>query len=227
MTTLTVARAAAMPRVNLLPPEIGEAAKFRRLQMVLGAVVLGALGIVIALWFMAKGDASAAQNQLDDAGAQQTQLQAQVAQYADVPAVYTAVSTAQGQLSTAMAGEIRWSFLLGNLSLTIPDTSRLTDFTATEVLPDDPSLLTTPPVSPVGTPGIGTITFAGKANNINAVAAWLVSLSHQKAYADPYLSTIAKSDTSVGTGKSALDFTSSVTIDADALSHRFDPKVGQ
>ena len=39
MTTLTPTRLAAMPRVNLLPPEIAEAARFKRLKVMLGLLV--------------------------------------------------------------------------------------------------------------------------------------------------------------------------------------------
>ena len=43
--------------------------------------------------------------------------------YADVPKVYAAVDAAEAQLKLAMGHEIRYSFVLNDLSLTIPPTS--------------------------------------------------------------------------------------------------------
>jgi hypothetical protein len=36
-----------MPRVNLMPPEIAEAAKFRRFQLAMGGAVVAAVGILV------------------------------------------------------------------------------------------------------------------------------------------------------------------------------------
>jgi len=53
MTTLTPTRLAALPRVNLLPPEIAAAAKLRRLKAMLALLVVGALVVVGLLFFLA------------------------------------------------------------------------------------------------------------------------------------------------------------------------------
>jgi hypothetical protein len=47
-----------LPRVNLLPPEIGEAVRFRRIQLGLGGGVLAALGTVTLLYVPRRSAAS-------------------------------------------------------------------------------------------------------------------------------------------------------------------------
>ena len=57
-------------------------------------------------------------------------LEAEVATYAEVPEVLAAVDAAQANLVTAMTPEIRWSFYLNDMSLTIPRSTRLVSMTA-------------------------------------------------------------------------------------------------
>ena len=48
----------ALPKVNLLPPEIAETARFRKVQMGLGGGVLAAIGVVAMLYVGATGSLS-------------------------------------------------------------------------------------------------------------------------------------------------------------------------
>jgi len=221
MTTLTAARAATLPSVNLLPPEIAEAAKFRRLQTYLGMFVVLTVLAIGALWFLAHSQAQAAQSDLEQAQAQTTALQAQVAQYAHVPEVYSEVTTAQTQLVTAMTPEVRWSFYLNDLSLTIPDGVRLVSLQAVEPYAASASTGVATTTSPSGVTGIGTISYVGKANNYDAVAKWLQVQNRQPGLVDPYPQSISD-PTDQSTAKRIADFNSSVTVTADALSHRYD-----
>ncbi len=130
MTTLTPTRLAQMPRVNLLPPEIAAAAKLKRLKLILGLLVLAAMVLVVLGYLFASSSIGGAEESLADAQADGAQLQADVATYAEVPQVLAEVDTAQANLETAMTPEIRWSFYLNDLSLTIPRSTRLVTMTA-------------------------------------------------------------------------------------------------
>jgi hypothetical protein len=99
-----------IPRVNLLPQEIADAANFRRLQVKLGAAVAASLGVVGLLFVVASGQVSSAQEGLDTATASTQALQQQVNSLAEVPKVYGQVAAAENQLTTAMGDEVRWSF---------------------------------------------------------------------------------------------------------------------
>src|SRR3954471_24435138 len=130
MTTLTQTHLAAMPRVNLLPPEIAAAARLKRLRAMLGLAVAGIAVVVVLLFLFVSSRVGAAQDDLDAAQAIGAQRTAEKADYAEVPLVYASVDTAQQNLATAMTPEIRWSFYLNDLSLTIPRTTRLSSMTA-------------------------------------------------------------------------------------------------
>ena len=63
-----------LPRVNLLPPEIGERRNFRRIQYGLGAGVLSAVAVVAGAFLLASGGVASAQSELDVASAETARL---------------------------------------------------------------------------------------------------------------------------------------------------------
>ncbi len=121
MSTQTTTLLATLPRVNLLPPEIEQARRFqaragrprRR-----GRRVARRGALLCSCWRIAQ--VGKAQDDLDANVAQGTQLQAKVAEYAEVPLVYGQVEAAHAQLGQAMGQEVRWSYFLNDLSLKIP-----------------------------------------------------------------------------------------------------------
>lgn len=223
-TTLTAARTAALPRVNLLPPEIAEAARLRKVKAGLGAVVVGAVAVVGLLYVQATGAVNDAQDQLTAAQARTTQITAETAKYSDVPKVYAQVAAAQAQLEQAMGQEVRWSFYLNDLSLTMPPHVWLTQLAVTT---NNGAAGATPAgggAASLSTPGIGSVKFSGIAYEHNDVAAWLDALAKQKGYADAYFS---KSEEDPDTlSRPTVKFESSVTVTSDALSGRYTQKAG-
>ncbi len=223
MSTLTSTRIAALPRVNLLPPEIEEARRFRKVQGGLAAGVLGAVGVVGALLLLSIMQANAAQDDLDAATARNQTLQAKANTFAEVPLVYAQVEAAESQLGLAMGQEVRWSYFLNDLSLRTPNKVWLTTMTVAQTTAPA-TAVAAPTVAPtVMTPGIGTVTFDGKGYAHNDVAAWLDALAKQKGLTQPYFtnSTLEK----IGS-RSAVSFTSQATITEEALSGRFTQKAG-
>jgi Tfp pilus assembly protein PilN len=220
MSTTTAVQTATLPRVNLLPPEISEGAKFRTAQMVMGLGVLASVLVVGALYYMAAGDESAAQDDLSSAQATGVQLQSDVVKYAEVPVVYARAQTAQAQLTQAMSQEVRYSYVLNDLSLGMPAGVWVSNITITQAV-DAPDSVK----GAWGNSALGSVTMQGNAGNLPQVAGWLQALAAQKSYTDPYLTTTQGS----GNGSSAAGgytFTSSVGISNKALSNRYAPKAG-
>jgi Tfp pilus assembly protein PilN len=206
---------ATLPRVNLLPPEIGERRRFRRVQYGLGTGVLAAVGAVALAFVVASGSVNAAGEELDAASATGAQLQAETAKYADVTAVYAQAAAAQAMLTEAMGTEIRYSRFLSDLSLSVPENVWLTSLSFTQA-----------PVEPAvgGTePGVGTVTVAGKGFSHDDVALWLESLAGQSTYADPYFSS--STETLIGERK-AVEFSSTASLTPEALSGRYTQPAG-
>jgi type IV pilus assembly protein PilN len=232
MTTLTVGRVTDLPRVNLLPPEVAQAAQFRRLQVLLGLLVAATVAGIGMLYLVASGQVSSAQSDLDAAQAENASLKAEVATYADIPRVQADLARYEADLTVAMGPEVRWSFYLNDLSLSIPSSVRLTSMNVVQPVPSQAAGATatvpgTPPVtSPLGTPGIATITFEGKATSYDAVASWLQMLAKQKGYTDPTVTEVAK-DVGTTTAGNVFTFSSSVTVTEKALSGRYLPTDGE
>lgn len=223
MSTLTLSSVALLPRVNLLPPEIEEQRRFRRVQggLCLGVVV--ALGVVGALAVMANGQVQSAQDGLDVSKARGSTLESRAANYAEVPLVYAQVEAGRAQHAQAMGQEVRWSYFLNDLSLKTPDKVWLTSMTVTQ----DVDAVTSTATPIVGdsylAPGVGTLTFEGRGYTHNDVAAWLDALAKQKGLTQPYFTS--SEDELIGS-EDAVKFTSQATLTEEALSGRFGQKAG-
>lgn len=213
-TTAAIRLDAALPRVNLLPPEIARRDSVRRMQVGVGAVVAAALATVAGGYLMANGSASAAQQELDDSRAEQSRLTQETTRYALVPATAVRVQAAEGQLTQAMGSEVRWSTHLDAVARSVPANVWLTTLTAAQSSADGP----TATGSPDAGGGIGTVQFVGRGFAHDDVAEWLESLARQKGYANPFFTESRVKDDS---GRESVEFTSTVVVTADALSNRW------
>lgn len=226
--------AGAFPRVNLLPPVVLEEERTHKAKRVLVGASAVSLLLVGGLYGLATLSVNDAEGQLESAQAQAAALNAQVAQYAEVPKVKAMVTTAQNQAYQALGGEVRWSFLLNDLALTMPAGTSLTSFTG-NVSADAPAGAAGPKAatadgqqgftSVLGTPGIGTITYSGEALGYANVAAFLDAQAKQKTLLDPFATAVTANQSDTG-AKKGLTFTSSATVTDAALSHRYDLKAG-
>ena len=213
---------AGMPRVNLMPPEIAEAAKFRRFQFAMGTVLAGAAVVVGALYVHSHSAVGSAQAELDAATSQNAALQSQLTSLKSVQDVYTQVAAKQAMLKQAMGQEIRWSYYLTDLSLRIPDHVWLTNVHATET---DTGLgtSTAAATTPVATPTIGNITFSGVGFTHNDVASWLDMLAKERGFVDPYFTNSTENELN---GRTVAEFESSVGLTDNAKSGRYDKPAG-
>jgi Tfp pilus assembly protein PilN len=221
----TTARPVTLPRVNLMPPEIAEAARFRRFQLAMGGAVAAAVVIVGALYVHQHSAVKNAQEDLTRAKAQETALQSKLASLAAVEDVYNQVAQKQAMLSQAMGAEIRWSYYLTDLSLKVPDNVWLTNIQAEETATGLTPTATAPTAtsSALTTPGIGTISFDGTAFKHDDVATWLDVLARERGYANAYFTKSTEDKTE---GKTLVDFSTSVVITDAAKSGRYAEPAG-
>ena len=204
-----------LPKVNLLPPEIGEAVRFRKITYGLGGGLLATLGAVALLYVAAVGSVNDATTELQTAQATGASLQTETAKYADVTAVYARAAAAEAMLTQAMGEEVRFSQYLNGLSLTVPENVWVENVTFAQA-----------PVLPaVGStvPGVGTVTFTGVGFKHDDVAVWLESLTRQKGYIDPYFTSSTLAQIGV---RDVVNFSSTVTMTAEALSGRYTTPAG-
>jgi len=212
------ARTPTLPRVNLLPPEILEAARFRRFQLAMVAAGVGALAVVGGLYYNAHQGVSQAKSDLASAQATQSSLQSQKAALQSVQDVYDQVAAKKAMLTQAMGPEIRWSYYLTDLSLKVPDHVWLTNVTATETVPGSGTAAAAPAATSALPAGIGTVSFQGTAFSHDDVATWLDAVAKERGYSNAYFTNSAKAN--VGP-KVVVNFQSSVTLTSAALSGRY------
>ena len=213
-----------LPRVNLLPPEIREAAKFRRFQLAMVAAGVGAVAIVGGLTYSAHQTVGHAQAQLASAQADKTSLQSQLAGLQSVSDVYSQVAAKKAMLVQAMGPEIRWSFYLTDLSLKIPQNVWLTNMTATELAPGSaPASAAAGATASVVPAGIGTISFTGTAFSHDDVATFLDRTARERGFTNVYFTNSTK--TAIGP-RTLVNFASSVTLTPAALSGRYNAVEG-
>ena len=221
----------AFPRANLIPDQIAAEAKVRTAKVVLGVAAGGSLLLVGGLYLMAANQVNSAQDQLDAAHAQSALLASQAAKYADVPRVRADLATATAQQASALSGEVRWSTVLKNLGLTIPPGVTLNSLQAT-VTGSAPSAggaagaAAAGPVtsSVLGNPGIGSLQYAGEAQDDARVASFLESVAKNTGVIDPFATQAATASVASSGGPSYVNFSASATITSKALSHRYDAK---
>jgi Tfp pilus assembly protein PilN len=213
------AKTGTLAIVNLLPPEIYEAARFRRLQFALAGVGVGAVAIVGGLTYQAHHSVSAANAQLAAANAQKTSLQSQQNNLQSVRDVYNQVAAKKAMLSRAMGNEVRWSGYLTDLSLRIPANVWLTNVSATESVPGATgSVPVATNASPLLSSGIGTVQFSGVAFSHDDVATWLDALAKEKGFTNVYFSSSTKG--TIGP-RQVVNFVSQVSLSPAALSGRY------
>lgn len=210
----------AVPRVNLLPPEISEKSRLRRAKLAMVGTGLAAAAVVGVLYAQQAANVSKAQHAKDEAAAKSVELRDQLDQLKTVQQTKVDVDNARTTLAAAMKNEVYWSKYLHDVQLTIPETVWLTSFTVTM---NDGSTPGAAPATGANGPsvldaGIGTVAFDGVAMTHNDVAAWLESLGREKGYANPYFTDA--SDLLIGKTE-VVKFSSTASITPAALSNRY------
>jgi Tfp pilus assembly protein PilN len=211
-----VSRPVTLPRVNLLPPEILEAARFRRFQLAMVGAGVGVVAIVAALAVSAHSGVTHAKSDLATSQATQANLQNQLAGLQSVRDVYNQRDAKKAMLEQAMSPEIRWSFYLNDLALKVPDHVWLNSVVAAEGGAGGAAA----PATPGGAAGagVGTVTFGGVAFSHDDVATWLDTLAKERGYANAYFTNSTKAKLGP---RDIVDFSSSVTLTQAALSGRY------
>jgi Tfp pilus assembly protein PilN len=226
---------AAFPGVNLIPEQIALEAHVRRAKRIAGACIAASALVVGGLYVMASNEASSAQDQLDAARARSATLAAEQAKYAEVPKLQAELRSAQAQEVLAMSGEVRWSVLLNNLSLSVPSGIGLTSvrgvITGTPVQAAAPSTPGQSVTSITGTPGVGTLTFEGEALDQPHVATFLDTIIRGGSIVDPFATQVSQGQGGGTAGSTSgtavpqgVTFSATSTISPKALSHRYDAK---
>jgi Tfp pilus assembly protein PilN len=212
-TTGTVAK------VNLLPPEIGENRRTRKVKAGLAAGVAASVALVAVGFVMESSKVGGAESDLAAARREGTRLSTEEKKLQGVRDTYALVDARKALLGRATAAKVKYSTFLTDLSLSMPANVWLTNVSFEARLPAlgavGPRGIARPAANAPVQPGIGTVTFSGVAFDHDDVAEWLESLAKQHGYANAYFTSSA--ETFIGARK-VYEFESSVVLTDQALA---------
>jgi Tfp pilus assembly protein PilN len=224
-----------MTQVNLLPTDVKERQRTRRLT----AAVIMAVGAVVALLFfvfvLQTARLSDANHKLATQKAANTELEGQIAGLQEFAALKSQVAAREALAAEALNGQVLWSGVLRDVSMVIPDKVWLTSMTGTVTpLPAaapavpaptaspgaTPEPTVAPPPAPVVVPAqslIGAIQFQGMADDHPAVAQWLTRLEQVTGWANAWISNATEVDNS---GVTDIQWTGSIDLTLEATVQR-------
>jgi Tfp pilus assembly protein PilN len=199
-----------MSQVNLLPPDILQGQRYRRLTLTVLAAGAVILALIIIFFLIQVGRLGSVNDDVAAKKQSNAQLQSQIDSLQKYDDLQVQAQQAQSQLDAAYAGEVSFSGMLMDLSRVIPSDAYLSTFSATITGPPPAGGTTTT------TPLIGTMTTGGEAIGFDSLSIWLTRLELVQGWVNPWMPTIA-ADTAV---PNAYTFTSTVDLTQDVETPR-------
>ncbi|HEX7248022.1 MAG TPA: hypothetical protein VF351_07975 [Actinomycetota bacterium] len=201
-----------MSQVNLLPPDILQAQRYRRLTslVMLGGIVL--LLLVFGFYLLQANKLSSVNDEVAAQNATNAGLQADIAEKQKFADLQAKAQEKQQLLAAAYAGETSFSGLLMDFSRVIPP----------DAFVDTLALQVSEPTAQVDgqadgqTAGlVGTITGSGTAETIDSISIFLTRLEQVKGWVNPWIATVSENQ-ELG----AFDFSLSIDLTEDVLTER-------
>jgi Tfp pilus assembly protein PilN len=201
-----------MSQVNLLPPDILQGQRYRRLTLTVltaGAIILA---LIVGFFVVQAGRLGSVNGDIAAKKLSNAQLQGEIDSLQKYDDLQVQAQQAQSQLDAAYAGEVSFSGMLMDLSRVIPSDAYLSTFSATITGPPPATGGTTTTTTPL----IGTMTTGGEAIGFDSLSIWLTRLELVQGWVNPWMPTIA-ADTTV---PNAFTFTTSVDLTQDVETPR-------
>lgn len=201
-----------MSQVNLLPREILQGQKTKRLTLMVvlaGAVVLA---LIVGFYLLQGTRLSSVNGDIAAQKQQNDQIQTQIDGLQRFEQLQVEAQQKQSLLEAAYAGEVAMSGVLMDLSRVMPSDEYLTAFSV--------SLQTTAPTDTTGpttgTTFVGTMSADGEALGFDTLSVWLTRLEQVQGWANPWMSNISALDAPAD----AYTFSTSIDLTQDALTQR-------
>jgi hypothetical protein len=202
----------AVPRVSLMPPELGarnkQLAIQRTLRLVMVLVLILVLGGIAGAWYLS----FTAANALATETQRTTLLQAQRMEYADVDRAMGEVALGEAALAVGGSTEVDWQDYMNRVQASLPSGVTITSFSV------EASNITTQYAQssvPLQGARIATLQFSATSATIPEIPDWLVGLSALPGFVDANPNTV-----SAGGERGAYSASVTMHIDATAYSNR-------
>jgi Tfp pilus assembly protein PilN len=195
-------------QVNLLPPDILQAQRYRRLTS--GVVVAGLVLVaaVFGFYLLKSNELSSVNDEIAAQEATNASIQASIAEKQKFADLQAEAQAQQQLLSAAYAGEVSFSALLMDFSRVIPSDAYVS------------SLAIQADQAAAGTEGatlglVGGITGSGQAVSIDTLSVFLTRLEQVKGWVNPWMSTVSKNEEVNG-----YDYSVSVDLTDEVVTER-------
>lgn len=174
-------------RINLLPVELAQARRLRQRTLSLVAAGAALVGLLAVVYVFEQVRLSSARHDLDSAKAKTAALQVQVSQLADYDRIERDLKEKGALVDDLTKAEVRWSVLLADTAMVIPQEVWLTNFTANVNASSVGAKAVT-----TGDVVLGTIQLTGVTFTHLDVAKWLTRLGAVDGFTFPYLTLSSK-----------------------------------
>ena len=196
-----------MSQVNLLPPDILQAQKWRRLTLLVAAIGTVVVVLVIGFYLLQVNTLSSVNADIEDRNQTNESINAQIASKQKYATLQAEAAAQEQKLSLAYAGEVSFSALLMDTSRVIPSDAYLDTLSLQITDPATAAVDTTTTTTGL----VGSITGGGKAVSIDTLATFLTRLESVKGWVNPFINTIgADAETGGWIYSYAVDLTDEV-----------------
>ena len=178
-----------MSQVNLLPPEVLQSQRWRRVTMLV--IALGGVALVAVIGFylyQTNQLARRCRTTSTRKPPRNASIQAQIAEKQKFAELQAEAQSKEELLATAYSGEVSFSSILMDVSRVMPSDAYLSDLTSTITAGTTTAAGTTP------TEIIGTLSGTGQAVSIDTVAALLTRLGQVDGWVNPWVTALVRAE---------------------------------
>jgi Tfp pilus assembly protein PilN len=203
-------------QVNLLPPEILEGQRWRRVTLFVAAGGLVVLGLVFLFYLLQVNTLSGVRSDVEAQRATNDRLRGEIAELQRFEDLQVRAQAQQELLASAYAGEVSFSGMLMDLSRVIPSDAALNSLGVTITPPATDAEGAATGAEGAATGFVGTMSTSGEAEGFDSLSTWLTRLEQVEGWVNPWMSTISRRDE----GGSIWTFSSGVDLTGDVVTER-------
>jgi Fimbrial assembly protein (PilN) len=204
---------------DLLPAEVVEGRRGRRVRRIVLAALLGVLVLLGGWYGSARYQTSQARQELADAQEASARLQSQQKNYQEVVSVQEQSAEISRQLAGLMALDLRWSTVVNAVQRAAPTGVTLHGLSAATETPGAGNATADNSLPDTGAKKIGELTITGEGTSKSGVAAYVDALARINGIVDPLLSSAVEQ-------KRTVQFTVKMDLTSAVLGGRFTTKPG-
>ncbi len=185
-----------MSQVNLLPPEVLQSQRWRRVTMLVLALGGVALVAVIGFYLYQTNQLAGVQDDIDTQAATNASIQAQIAEKQKFADLQSEAQSKEELLATAYSGEVSFSSILMDVSRVMPSDAFLSDLTTSISAGTTAAAGAAPGTTATTVPTgiIGTLSGTGQAVSIDTVAALLTRLGQVDGWVNPWVTALVRAE---------------------------------